>query len=530
MKTAVGYSRYSSISQGDGSTIQTQQEAIKEYCYAHNMNLLKHYSDLAISGKDTEHRTQFKEMIQDITLGEINAVVVYTRDRFSRSIKDFIKYLQIMSDYNCELYVVKENGDVNTPSGQLSAWILMSLAEYYIKNLNREVIRGLRYNAHHCLWNGSVLPFGYDKDKSGRLIINDGEANIVRIIYNLYLQDYSPKEIELYLKDKEYHRKDGREILHSTVEKVLKRRTYLGEYSYNIKAGDNPEEIIIPDGVPRIIEDDIFEQVQNKILERSKKIIYNHSDIEKGLLVGKIKCGYTGFNMICSASKVNMELRTENSYYTCCTKKKHTKLISQRDIDDLVSLMLSRIILDKKYINSIEKYLNKYVENTKKFYSKQYDDSYKHYEDLKSELNDVISMVASGKEKNIDMLLAKIKTLQEEINGLESLLAVSKMRIENINKLVVRELSDNIDELYNKFKTNRKSVVKRLINEVVVYDEYIRIKIDLKDLINISKSTGFYSNNVIYTDILRKDITKITNDILYHLVSFDDLLFRRSIE
>lgn len=323
MKTAVGYSRYSSISQGDGSTIQTQQEAIKEYCYAHNMNLLKHYSDLAISGKDTEHRTQFKEMIKDITLGEINAVVVYTRDRFSRSIKDFIKYLQIMSDYNCELYVVKENGDVNTPSGQLSAWILMSLAEYYIKNLNREVIRGLRYNAHHCLWNGSVLPFGYDKDKSGRLIINDGEANIVRIIYNLYLQDYSPKEIEVYLKDKEYHRKDGREILHSTVEKVLKRRTYLGEYSYNIKAGDNPEEIIIPDGVPRIIEDDIFEQVQNKILERSKKMIYNHSDIEKGLLVGKIKCGYTGFNMICSASKVNMELRTENSYYTCCAREKN---------------------------------------------------------------------------------------------------------------------------------------------------------------------------------------------------------------
>ena len=46
-----------------------------------------------------------------------------------------MKISVIIPVYNCELYVVKENGDVNTPSGQLSAWILMSLAEYYIKNL-----------------------------------------------------------------------------------------------------------------------------------------------------------------------------------------------------------------------------------------------------------------------------------------------------------------------------------------------------------------------------------------------------------
>ena len=355
MKTVVGYSRYSSISQGDGSTIQTQQESIKEYCRVNGLNLITNYSDLAISGKDTEHRSQFKEMIRDITLGGIDAVVVYTRDRFSRSIKDFIKYLQIMSDYDCELYVVKETADVNTPSGQLSAWVLMSLAEYYIKNLHREVLRGLRYNAHHCMWNGSVLPFGYDKDKqTRRLIINDGESDIVRMIFNMYLQNMSPKEIADWLKDNEYHRKDGREIASSTVEKVLKRRTYIGEYSYNIRAGDDPEEIIIPNGVPRIIDDIIFDMVQKKIIERSMKKVHNHSDIEDCLLKGKVKCGYTGIKMFCSATKVNAELRTENSYYTCSSRKKHAKLISQRDIDDLVSLIVSRIILDKKYIDSLK--------------------------------------------------------------------------------------------------------------------------------------------------------------------------------
>ena len=49
MKTAYGYSRYSSASQSDGSTIQTQQDAIETYCIDHGIKLVAHYADLAIS-------------------------------------------------------------------------------------------------------------------------------------------------------------------------------------------------------------------------------------------------------------------------------------------------------------------------------------------------------------------------------------------------------------------------------------------------------------------------------------------------
>lgn len=124
-KKVVGYSRFSSINQSDSSTILTQQNAIEEYCSNNNMILLSHYVDLALSGREAEHRIQFQEMIQDIKEGGIDAVIVYTRDRFSRSIKDFLKYLEIMEKYNCELICVNGNhSNPDSPSGKLSEWVL----------------------------------------------------------------------------------------------------------------------------------------------------------------------------------------------------------------------------------------------------------------------------------------------------------------------------------------------------------------------------------------------------------------------
>lgn len=74
IKKVVGYSRFSSVNQSDSSTIQTQQNAIEEYCKKNNFVLIAHYVDLALSGREAEHRIQFQEIIQYIEDVGIDAV------------------------------------------------------------------------------------------------------------------------------------------------------------------------------------------------------------------------------------------------------------------------------------------------------------------------------------------------------------------------------------------------------------------------------------------------------------------------
>ena len=133
---ALGYERYSSLSQSEASIV-VQKEAIEKYCEDNSITLVKHYSDYAISGRDALHRPEFLKMIDEISTGEYQFVIVYTRDRFSRSMKDFVKYLQIMSEYNCNLRCVNGDSEYETATSKLSSWILMSLSEYYSDNLKR---------------------------------------------------------------------------------------------------------------------------------------------------------------------------------------------------------------------------------------------------------------------------------------------------------------------------------------------------------------------------------------------------------
>lgn len=112
MKIAFGYERYSSLSQSETS-IQVQKDAIERYCAENNIKLVAHYSDYAISGQEAENRPRFMRMISDLSGGAIDYIIVYTRDRFSRSMKDFVKYIGIMSEYACDFRCVNGEGEDN---------------------------------------------------------------------------------------------------------------------------------------------------------------------------------------------------------------------------------------------------------------------------------------------------------------------------------------------------------------------------------------------------------------------------------
>ena len=99
-KTAVLYARYSSDKQREAS-IDDQLRVCSEYCVREGIEVLKAYTDYALSGK-TDQRPEFRRMIANAP--ESDLVVVYMFDRFSRDRYDSIVYKRQLAD--CGVLVV----------------------------------------------------------------------------------------------------------------------------------------------------------------------------------------------------------------------------------------------------------------------------------------------------------------------------------------------------------------------------------------------------------------------------------------
>ena len=184
MINVVGYARYSSDNQREESIV-AQERAIREFCQKNNYNLIKVYKDEAISGTSIKDRTEFLELIEDSKKREFQCVVVHKFDRFARNRYDHAIYEKKLNDNGVKLLSVLEQLN-DSPESVILKSVLTGMNEYYSLNLSREVKKGLNENALKCIHNGGIPPLGYNLDKDRRYIINEVEAETVKIIYKLY--------------------------------------------------------------------------------------------------------------------------------------------------------------------------------------------------------------------------------------------------------------------------------------------------------------------------------------------------------
>ena len=182
------YGRYSSNNQRDES-IEGQTRAILEYCKRKNYNVVSEYYDRAKSAT-TDKRPEFQKMIKDSENGYFDIVLVHKLDRFARNKYDSALYKKKLKNNGVKVVSVTENLD-DSPESIILESVIEGMAEYYSKNLAREVMKGLKENAYQCKHNGGTPPLGYDVNIEKKYIINKTEAKAVELIFQMYLDDYT---------------------------------------------------------------------------------------------------------------------------------------------------------------------------------------------------------------------------------------------------------------------------------------------------------------------------------------------------
>ncbi len=307
LSKGVIYARYSSDKQRDES-IEGQIRECKAYAEREGIIITHIYTDKALSAR-TDHRPQFRQMIDDAKKHTFEYVIVYQLDRFSRSREDSAVYKSILKRNGVKVVSAKENIS-NDPAGIILESVLEGMAEYYSAELAQKVKRGMTENALKGKMNGTLTPLGYDKTDDNHLIINEREAKIVKTIFDMYLKKHSIPSICSFLNSKGYLSKRGGKFSYAVVRRILSNKKYIGIMKWN--------DIIVEDAIPSIISREIFDKVQS---DNSRRIKIKGSRSEFYNLCGKLYCGKCNAHYV--GSTATSRSGEKHYYYVCNNRRKH---------------------------------------------------------------------------------------------------------------------------------------------------------------------------------------------------------------
>ena len=333
---AVIYARYSSHSQTEQS-IEGQLQVCRDYAKSNDLTIVGEYIDRAQSGTN-DSRLEFQRMIADSDRHGFEVVLVYQLDRFARNRYDSAINKNRLRKNGVRVLSAKENISEDA-SGILVEGVLESMAEYYSAELSQKIRRGMDINGEKCLSTGSNPGLGFKVDADKHIILDPATAPIVKAIFEWYAAGDTVTQIIERLNTRGVKTSRGGVFNKNSLHALFRNRRYIGIYTYKGKE--------TPGGVPRIIDDDLFEKVQ-EILGKNKKAPARARAKAEYLLTTKLFCGYCREMMTGYAG--TSKTGTVHHYYICNGRKEkrcHKKNVRKGYIEDMIVSKCRELLSDE---------------------------------------------------------------------------------------------------------------------------------------------------------------------------------------
>ena len=448
------YARYSSHSQTEQS-IEGQLHTCYEYAKNNGYLVVGEYIDRAQSGT-TDSRAEFQRMIADSDKHTFEGVLVYQLDRFARNRYDSAINKAKLKKNGVRVISARENIS-DDASGILVEGVLESMAEYYSAELSQKIRRGMEINAQKCLANGSNPGLGYKVDSERRYYVDEEEAKIVREIFERYASGETVADIIRDLNRRKLTTSLGKPFNKNSVHRILNNRRYIGYYLYKGQE--------TPGGMPRIIEDELFERVHH-ILDRNKKAPARARGREEYLLTTKLFCGYcremmTGYGGTGKSGKTY-------HYYACNNFKRRKckkKVIGKERIEDRVVLECRKLLTD----SNIERIA---VSVSEACESNRDTASIKRIKAAIQEADTAIENLWKALERGqaADMITERIEKRQHEKEELQAQLAVEMAKQVTLTAPQVRTYLYSLRQGDKSDENIKRGIINIFLRAVYLYD------------------------------------------------------------
>ena len=435
-KRVAAYARVSTDLEEQEKSYKAQVDYYKKFIMQNNdWEFVKVYADEGISGLNTNKRIGFKKMIEDANLGKIDLILTKSISRFARNTIDSIQTIRKLKERDIEVIFEKENIKTLDPTCEMVLTIMSSLAQEESRSISQNCTWGQRKRFSDGRYSVAYSRFlGYDKNFK----INDKEAETIRLIFSLFLQGKTFKEIKDVLKSKNICTVTGKKTWSiNVIKSILANEKYCGDAllqkSYtkdyitkkHVKNNGNVAQYYVNSGHEAIISKEEFELAKIELRLRDENRIG-----KRDIFSGKLICSECNgkYYKVTDRSKFNNKTWI---VYKCDNRKKGCDSSSIK-----IDLVKERFILElKKWIKIHPHRIDSLVGTISDFIS---------LDEIVSEKEEIIKKIDEFSSKDSSELTEK---------------CIEKMKVEVV--IIDKRIQEGKDALYlaNELKTNKKKLV-----------------------------------------------------------------------
>ena len=278
------YARVSTDSEKQENSLENQKISYEKLiCSEPTYEFAGLYYDKGVSGR-VETRPGFQQMIADARLGKFDLIITKSVSRFARNTVILLKYVRELKDLG--IGIVFEENEISTMSaeGEMMLAVIASFAQEECRSMseNKKWTCRKKFEKGELMINTNRF-MGYDKDENGNLVINEGEASIVRRIFDLYMSGMGAHSIAKVLNEEGVTTVTGATWHASTIMGMLKNEKYKGDsllqktytpsnHSGTVKNRGEVKQFYVSENHEPIIDPDDWDMVQELIeYNRNKK-------------------------------------------------------------------------------------------------------------------------------------------------------------------------------------------------------------------------------------------------------------------
>lgn len=234
------YGRVSTEHEAQLSALDNQLQWYDDQVRYHpNWDVVAKYIDEGITGTQAKKRPDFLRMIEDAKQGKFDLIVTREVCRFARNVVDTLVVTRELKSIGVEVFFIEDNIWTMDGDGELRLSLMATLAQEESRKTSERVKAGQKISRDNGVLYGNGNILGYDR-VGDTYVINEEQAETVRMIYDLYLQGYGSMKIAGILTERK--RKTASGLVKwsvSNIMRAIRNATYTGTKCYNKSRSNN---------------------------------------------------------------------------------------------------------------------------------------------------------------------------------------------------------------------------------------------------------------------------------------------------
>ena len=250
------------------------------------------YADEGITGTMTSKRKDFLRLMRDCEKGKIDMILTKSISRFARNTVDSLSWVRKLRAMNIGVYFEEQAIDSLKAENEMLIGLFSVIAQAESEDISANVKWGIQQSMKNGKYCSNFSCYGYKRGSDGVPEIVPEQAEVVRIIFERYLDGYSLNQIQEHLSEKGIKTAKGKEVWEKkTIKDILENEKYAGDLllqktyrtdclskKTRVNRGELPK-YLISNNHPAIIEREQFNKVQMEIARRGSK----HKRSSKGV-------------------------------------------------------------------------------------------------------------------------------------------------------------------------------------------------------------------------------------------------------